>query len=57
MFSIADGLILRPLPVPDADAVITVRNTTPTGQVSMAISYPDYVDLRDSIRSFEKTAT
>ena len=56
MFSIADGLILRPLPVPDADAVITVRTTTPTGQPTMVVSYPDYADLRDGIRSFDGLA-
>ena len=56
MFSIADGLILRPLPVPDADAVITVRTTTPTGQTTMVVSYPDYADLRDGIRSFDGLA-
>ena len=56
MFSIADGLIMRPLPVPGADAVITVRTTTPTGQTTMFVSHPDYVDLRDSIRSFDGLA-
>ena len=56
MFSIADGLVLRPLPVPDADAVITVRTTTPTGQTTNGVSYPDYADLRDSIQSFEGLA-
>jgi macrolide transport system ATP-binding/permease protein len=57
MFSVADGLILRPLPVPDANELVTVSATTPTGEVrSNAISYPDYADLRDRARSFEGLA-
>ena len=57
MFSVADGLILRPLPVPDANELVTVSATTPTGEVrSNVISYPDYADLRDRARSFEGLA-
>ena len=57
MFSVADGLILRPLPVPDASGLVTVSATTPTGEVrNGGISYPDYADLRDRARSFEGLA-
>ena len=53
MFSIADGLILRPLAVPDPGGVVVVGTTRPTGAVRYGgISYPDYVDLRDRVRSF-----
>ena len=54
MFSIADGLILRPLPLPRADRLVTVAGTTPLGEIeSEGVSYPDYVDLRDRARSFD----
>ena len=54
MFSVADGLMLRPLPIPDANRLMTVSATLPTGEVrSSAISYPDYADLRDRAQSFE----
>ncbi len=54
MFSVADGLILRPLGVPDADGLVTVSARLPTGEVrNGAVSYPDYTDLRDRARSFE----
>jgi predicted permease len=54
MFSIADGLILRPLEVPRANEVVAVAATTPTGEINAeGISYPDYVDLRDRARSFQ----
>jgi predicted permease len=57
MFSVADGLILRPLPVPDPGGVVTVSGTTPTGDVRVSgVSFPDYADLRDRARSFEALA-
>src|SRR5215510_8401257 len=57
MFSVADGLVLRPLPVPDARELMVVSTTTPTGQVrNNAISYPDFIDLRDRAQRFEALA-
>jgi predicted permease len=54
MFSVADGLMLRPLPIPDPDGLMTVSATLPTGEIrSSAISYPDFADLRDRAQSFE----
>ncbi len=57
MFSFADALILRPLPVPDASGIVTVLCQTRGGTQGVfgaysQISYPDYVDLRDKSRSF-----
>jgi predicted permease len=53
-FSIADVLLLRPLPVPQASRVVAV---TPTKMgafgADSAISYPDYRDFRDNNRSFD----
>jgi macrolide transport system ATP-binding/permease protein len=53
-FSIADVLLLRPLPVPESSRVVAV---TPANMgafgADMAISYPDYRDFRDGNRSFE----
>ena len=57
MFSVADGLILRPLELPDAAGLITISGRTPTGELRTAgTSYPDYVDLRDRARSFDGLA-
>lgn len=48
MFSVADGLVFRPLPVPRASEVMTVvgqeRNV---GFGNRRVSYPDYLDLRE----------
>jgi predicted permease len=53
MFSVADGLILRPLPVPRSQEMVSFAATTPAGDVEPdGVSYPDYVDLRERTRSF-----
>jgi len=52
IFSLADGLVFRPLPVPKASQVVTLRSRTPTGTFG-EFSYADYADFRDRIRSFD----
>ena len=54
MFSFHDAILLRPLPVLDPDAVVTVSAASPddpsfTGQ----LSYPNYRDLREHAQSFD----
>lgn len=53
MFSFADALLLRPLPVPEPSRIAAV--TTSTGQLfaGNTLSYPDYRDFRDDNRTFE----
>lgn len=54
MFSVADGLVLRPLPVPDAGDVVTIDALAPgVGFRNPRLSYPEYVDVRDQSRSFD----
>lgn len=57
MFSIADGMLLRPLQVTRASEIVDVRGLAPRASAlfitDSAISYPDYVDLRDRARSFD----
>src|SRR5260370_4220456 len=52
IFSLADGLLFRPLPVRDASHVVTLKSRTPSGTFG-DISYPDYADFRDKNRSFD----
>jgi predicted permease len=48
MFSVADGLVFRPLPVPRAGEVVTVvGQARDVGFGNRGVSYPDYIDLRD----------
>lgn len=56
IFSFADGLLLRPLPVPRPGEVLTVGSTTAIeafGASDLEASYPEYVDIRDQSKSFD----
>ena len=57
MFSLADGLVLRPLQVPRAGEIVAVSAIAPRANESFTsnrlLSYPDYVDLRDRAQSFD----
>ena len=54
MFSFADSMLLRPLPVMQPDRVVTINSSVPApfGD-NPPISYPDYRHLRDHNRSFD----
>jgi predicted permease len=53
MFSVADGLVFRPLPVPRASEVVSVLGQArDTGFGNRGLSYPDYSDLRDQSKTF-----
>ena len=53
MFSVADGMVLRPLPVPRAGEVVTINGTAPDdGGRGTGLSYLAYQDLRNTARSF-----
>ena len=53
MFSVADGLVFRPLPVPRAErGRHVVGQARDVGFGNRRVSYPDYVDLRDRSKSF-----
>src|ERR1700693_5617715 len=52
IFSLADAILLRPLPVRAPGAVVTVTTNTPDNAFSR-MSYPDYRDIRDKSRSFD----
>jgi macrolide transport system ATP-binding/permease protein len=59
IFSFADALLLRPLPVARPGEVVTVGSTASLeslGASSLVSSYPDYVDIRDNSKSFEGLA-
>jgi macrolide transport system ATP-binding/permease protein len=52
MFSWADALLLRPLPVLKPGEIVSVRSSSPSNP-SNNVSYRDYVDFRDHNRSFD----
>lgn len=52
VFSLADALLLRPLPIREPGAVVTIT-TTPPGSPYGGVSYANYRDFRDRLRSFD----
>src|SRR5271167_3516870 len=53
VFSVMNGLILRPLNVPQSDSLYALQRG---GDTYIVQSYPDYVDLRDRTHSFDSLA-
>ena len=53
VFGVLNGLILRPLNVPQAKSLYTIEHG---GEKTTGQSYPDYLDLRDRNRSFDGLA-
>ena len=53
MFSFADALILRPLPVLEPTRIAAVATSSTEAFSNTALSYPDYRDYRDGNRTFD----
>jgi predicted permease len=46
IFSIANAILLRPLPIKDGDRIVDIRSYMPRDNRPHGISYPDYLELR-----------
>lgn len=55
VYSIVDGILLRPLPIADPDRIILARELNPAGQ-DMSVSQPNFEDWKARQTSFEKFA-
>jgi putative ABC transport system permease protein len=55
VYSIIDGILLRPLPIKDPDRVMLARETSPDG-TDMSLAWPNYQDWRKRQTSFESLA-
>jgi len=53
MFSFADALLMRPLPVLEPGQIAAVTTSTNDVFSNTTVSYPDYRDFRDGNRSFD----
>jgi putative ABC transport system permease protein len=56
IFSVVDGVLLRPLPYPAPDAIVTVARVTNTTRADGAFSAADYLDYKRDSRSFSAFA-
>lgn len=65
MFSVVDGILLRPLPYPDSERIVSVWETYPHWRGDpvlepfwdrISLAWPDYERWRDAQRSFELVA-
>src|SRR5438105_5391627 len=51
IFSVVNAVVLRPIPVPDAECVVQFYETNPTNN-AWTTSEPNYLDYRDRTRTF-----
>lgn len=57
IFSVVDGVLLRPYPYPEADRIVVLNSRNQPLRINRAgVSYPDFLDWRDEATSFESTA-
>ena len=55
VFTLANAVLLRPLPFPGADRLVSIDEHSPAdGRHSETIAYPNFVDLRARAGSFEQ---
>src|SRR5262245_32713506 len=55
IFSFVDAVLLRPLPYPQPDRIMQLRELDETGS-QMAFAEPNYLDVRSRSHSFESLA-
>ncbi len=54
IFSVVEGILLRPLPFADPDRLVAANETDAGDRMSFA--WPNYTDTRDRVQSFESIA-
>src|SRR5262249_23799142 len=53
IFTVLDGVLLRPLPYPDVDRVLTFIEQSRSDGQPMSVSWPNFQDYRDQNQVFE----
>ena len=56
IFSVVDGILLRPLPYPDPERIVRILNTTAANREGVGFSAADYLDYKSASRSFDACA-
>jgi hypothetical protein len=57
VFSVLDAVVLRPLPYPQPDKLVSVQCRDPRTGLSQNLSYPDFFDFRGQNHVFEHLVT
>src|SRR5438477_8181664 len=52
IFSVVDGVLLRPLPYPHSEEIVQLREINSAGR-QIAFAEPNFLDVRSRSRSFE----
>jgi predicted permease len=55
VFSVVNGVLLRPLPYPQSDQIVTIAERTKSGG-AMNVANPNFADMRDQNHSFSGIA-
>ncbi len=57
IFSVVDGVILKPFPYPDPEQIVAIHSTNQKERVNRgALSYADFKDVRDSSSTIQSIA-
>jgi putative ABC transport system permease protein len=56
VFTVVDGVLLRPLPYPDPDRIVRVLQVNSNGQRTNSVSEPNFLDWKTGTRSFSAMA-
>jgi putative ABC transport system permease protein len=56
IFSIVNAVLLRPLPYPQPDQLVVLRETSAQGRVTESVSAGDFLDWRQQTQAFENMA-
>lgn len=54
IFSVLEGILLRPLPYPESDRLLALWNTPPGERWYQPFTAPDYFDVREQSRTLEE---
>ena len=52
IFSVVNAVLLRPLPYPDSERLVVLRERSPQIE-GMSVAYPNFIDWRDQNNAFE----
>ena len=56
IYSVLDGVLLKPLPYPDADRIVRVFQVNSEGYDRVNLSFPNFADLKAQTHSFSSMA-